>query len=193
MANPETVTLSKSDYDILLRARALVDKNWKDPKIGADFRKNAKETFPDIAIPEDTVDPVIAPVRAELEETRSQLAKALERLDTRERKETEDAQTVSMERALNAARTKYSLTDEGFDKMTARMKETANFTDAEAAAAWVASNTPPPKSANGPSWAPQNLDLYGSKTKNEDYALLHTDTEAFFDKTVMDIMNEAAA
>lgn len=189
----ETVTLSKADYDLLARAKALVDKNWKDPKIGAEFRKSAKESFPDITIPEETFDPVVAPVKAELEETRSQLAKALERLDAREKKEVEDGQTAAMERALSAARTKYSLTDEGFDKMTARMKETSNFTDAEAAAAWVASNTPAPKSTNGPSWAPQDLDLYGSKTQNDDYKLLHTDTEAFFDQTVQQILSEAAA
>lgn len=193
MTTPETVTLSKADFDLLQRAKALVDKNWKDPKIGADFRKNAKETFPDITIPEETLDPVLAPVRAELEDTRGQLAKALERLEVREKKEVEDGQTAAMEKALASARAKYSLTDEGFDKMTARMKETQNFTDAEAAAAWVASNTPPPKPAGGPSWAPQNLDLYGSKTQNDDYKLLHTDTEAFFDQTVQQILTEAAA
>ena len=189
----DTVTLSKSDHELLLRAKALVDKSWKDPKIGAEFRKSAKETFSDIVIPEDTVDPVVAPIRAELDSVKEMNKALLERLDKKDKDETERAQTVSMENALANARKKYSLTDEGFDKMVARMKETSNFTDAEAAAAWVSSNEPAPKPTGGPSWAPQNLDLYGSKTANEDYKLLHTDTEAYFDQTVAQILSESAA
>lgn len=195
MADPtaENVTVSKADYDVLLRARALVDKNWRDPKIGADFRKNAKEAYPDIAIPEDTVDPVVAPLKAQLDSV-TEINKALiERLDKKDKEETERAQTASMQTALENARKKFSLTDEGFDKMVSRMKETSNFSDAEAAAAWVAQTTPAPKTASGPSWAPQNLDLYGSKTVNDDYKLLHTDTEAYFDQTVAKILDEAAA
>lgn len=189
----DPVTMTGEQHAVLMRAQKLVEAQWRDPKMGAALRAKAKEMFPEVSIPEDTVDPVVAPLRAELEETKKGYAAILERMEKKDKEEADRAQTISMENALANARKKYSLTDEGFDKMVSRMKETANFTDAEAAAAWVASTTPAPKSHSGPSWAPQDLDLYGSKNANEDYKLLHTNTEAFFDKTVADILNEAAA
>lgn len=189
----EMVQISKADLAILERTKAMTNAAWKDPAFGAAFRKKAKELYSDIALPEDNVDPVVAPLRAEVDETKAQLKSALERLDKRDNDEKERATQTSLENALNNARQKFSLTDEGFDKMVARMKETSNFTDAEAAAAWVASTTPAPKPAGGPSWTPQDLNLYGSKTVNDDYKLLHQDTEAFFDQTVQQILTEAAA
>ena len=187
--NPETVTLTKAQFAVLERANKLVEAEWGNSA----FRKKAKELFPDIKLPDDTIEPVVAPLRAELDEVKSANKALLERIEKKEKEEGDKAAQTSLEQALDNARKKYSLTDEGFDKMVARMKEKGNFTDAESAAAWVASENPPPKPAGGPSWSPQALDLYGSKTANDDYKLLHTDTDAFFDQTVQQILSEAAA
>ena len=56
--------------------------------------------------------------------------------------------------------------------MVARMKETGNYADADAAAAWVASKTPAAAPA-GPTWRSQDLNLFGSKDKDETLAKLH--------------------
>lgn len=177
----------------LARARDLINKLWSDPTVGSQVRAKAKEIFPDIKIPEDDFNPIVAPLKAENEK----LAKALKDIqDERaaEKKAAEEATiNQSMEKALAKAREKYALTDEGFNKMVERMKETKNFTDAEAAAAWVTDHEPVKKPISGPSWQPQALDLYGSKKQNEDYALLHKDPEAFFDQTVQQILSERAA
>jgi hypothetical protein len=190
---PQTVTLTAAQFAVLERAQKLVDAQWKDPKNGAAFRAKAKELFNDISLPEDQVDPVVAPLREKLESLETANKTLLERIEKRDKDEADKAAQTSLETALENARKKYSLTDEGFDKMVSRMKETSNYTDAEAAAAWVASNMPAPKTANGPSWQPQNLDFYGSKVQNDDFALLHKDPEAFFDQTVSQILTEAAA
>lgn len=192
MAEPAAVTPPPVD-PALSRARDLMNKLWNDPKLGADVRKAAKEQFPDIVLPDDQINPVVAPIKAELDEVKAANKALLDRLDKRDKEETERAAQLSLEQKLDAARKKFSLTDEGFDKMVARMKAEGNFTDAESAAAWVAHETPPPKPAQGPSWSPQALDLYGSNKQNDDYKLLHTNTEAFFDQTVQQILNEAAA
>ena len=42
--------------------------------------------------------------------------------------------------SIEAARNAYNLTDEGLDKMVARMKETGNYTDPDAAAAELVAN-----------------------------------------------------
>jgi len=175
------------------RARALVNKLWGDPELGAKVRKAAKDLFPDVSIPEDQVDPVIAPLKGQLEATQAELKALKEEREAEKRAAAEAATQRSLESALEAARKKYSLTDEGFAKMVERMKEKQNFTDAESAAAWVASETPPPKPTSGPSWTPQALDLYGSKHADEKFKLLHSDPDAFFDMEVKDILDAAAA
>lgn len=177
----------------LARARDLVNKIWTDGDLGPKVRAKAKEMFPDISIPEEQVAPAIAPLAEENKKLREQFEALAKRIEDKDKADSDKQAQLSMEQALEKARKKYSLTDEGFEKMVARMREKGNFSDAESAAAWVASETPPPKPASGPSWAPQDLNLYGSKTANDDYKLLHTDTSAFFDKTVADILNESAA
>lgn len=171
------------------RAAALVEKLWNDGKIGGAVRAAAKELYPDVVIPEDQIDPLLAPVRAEVAELQKTLAD--ERAERA--REKEEAQATSMkqnlEASLDAARARYGLTEEGFDRMTARMKETGNFTDAEAAAAWVAQQTPaaPVSKAN---WLPQKLDLFGSATARDDadFKLLHTNPMAYQDKMLAEFV-----
>jgi hypothetical protein len=177
----------------LQRARDLINKLWADPDVGSKVRAKAKEIFPDIKIPEDDIGPAIAPLREENKKLSEKLEAIIAERAAEKKAREEADQTSAMERALAKAREKYALTDEGFNKMVERMKETKNFTDAEAAAAWVTDHEPVKKPISGPSWQPQSLDLYGSKKVNDDYALLHKDPEAYFDQTVMEILKEAAA
>jgi hypothetical protein len=109
-----------------------------------------------------------------------------ERLDkleadrAKERQDWEEHQNkTTFEQQVESARKAYSLTDEGFHKMLDRMKE-QNSPDAEAAAAWVASKTPP--AIKGPTWAPQDLNLFGSKTEEEGLAKLHNNPIGYQDE-----------
>ena len=125
-----------------IRAQELLEQLWLDGDIGEKIRKAAKAKFPDAKILDDTVAPFVAPLKAENAALKERLDKMeADRAAEREAAEKHSAQT-NLESALARARQDYNLTDEGFDKMVARMKETGNYADADAAAAWVASKTP---------------------------------------------------
>ena len=174
------------------RALALVNSLWNDGELGMKLQRKAKEAFPDIR----TTDEAYAPVRAEFAAQMAAQAKELEemraeRAAEKKAREERDAekQKKSFEAAINDARNSYNLTDEGFDKMVARMKETGNYTDPESAAAWVASKTPP-KPVSGPSFGPQDLNLFGSAKADEKMAALHRDPQRYMDTELTEFMND---
>lgn len=145
------------------RAALLVNALWKDSSPAAALmRSKAKEMFPDVVTPEDTINPVMAPMQARLDETLKQVKDLTDAIAARDKKAEEDSLNVSFEQAVTSARQKFNLTDAGFDKMIARMKETKNYTDAEAAASWVVSSEPPP-AAPGPTWGPRNASIFGGQ------------------------------
>lgn len=164
----------------LVRAKAIIDRLWNDGELGTKVRSKAKELYPDITLPEEQMAPEIAPLRAEIATLKDALAQVKTDRDDERKKREESETKKTLEEALTSARQRFNLTDEGFDKMVARMKETGNYSDAEAAAAWVAQQTPPPKPA-GPAWAPQSLNLFGSKDHDEKWQLLHRDPIAYQD------------
>jgi hypothetical protein len=175
----------------LLRAKALVDKLWTDKDLGAAVRFKAKEQFGNDIPP--TIDEQLAPVLAPLKEENAVLKEQLsnflkERAEEKKASEEKSAQ-LTLEQALDKARKDYSLTDEGFNKMVERMKETGNYRDAEAAAAWVASKSPPPPGP-GPTWQPQRADFYGSQSGADDWKLLHKDPEGFLDKHMSELFRD---
>ena len=170
-----------------IRAAALIEQMWKDPEMGAKIRARAKELYPDVTTPEDT----IAPVMGELKHENAGLRKSLDELIAWKSEtvaKAEEARTFqTMESKVNAAVNKFSLTDEGRAKMLDRMKETGNYTDPDAAAALVAHNTPPAPSS-GPSWSPRSLNLFGSKERDEKFAALHRDPVGFMDSELTEFV-----
>ncbi len=168
------------------RAAALINDLWNDGEVGAALRKKAKEKFADVRIPEDSVDPIVAPLKKELDEMRAELKAEREKVAKDKEADAESKTKQTIEDAIKSAREAYHLTDEGFDKMVARMKEKSSL-DAEAAAAWVISKEPPPP-APGPSWRPKYLDLKGSDA--ELAKLLHSDHEAYEDKVLGDFFKD---
>ena len=159
------------------RADALVRDLLSDPELGAQVRAKAKAKFPEanLEFPEDRFEPAMAPLRAQLEAATA-AQKALEdKLAERDAKEAEKAVERQFTTSLESAREKYGLDDEGFNKALDRMRETKNYTDADAAAAWVAQNAPKPK-ATPPSYlGPQNINLFGSSDRDDKFELLHRD------------------
>ena len=169
------------------RAYDLVNALWNDSEVGAKLRSTAKTRY-NIQLPDDAVEAAVAPLKARID----QLTKERdEEREANKKKADEDAvakQRTDIEAAINNSSNKYNLTQEGFDKMVGRMKETQNFTDAEAAAAWVVSNEAP-KAEPGPSWAPKNIDLKGNLNK-EMVKLLHDDPIAFQDLELQEFQKD---
>lgn len=163
-----------------IRALQSLEKLWNDPDVGTSVQKKIKEIFPDAKTNDDVFGPVVAPLRAENEKLAAKLAKIEEERATERKEREETSMKRSLDEALTAARKSYNLTEEGFDKMVARMKETGNYSDADAAAAWVASKTPPAPVA-GPSWKPQSMNMFGAKKFDEAFAELHRDPQEYMD------------
>lgn len=164
-----------------IRAAELLESLWNDAEVGEKVRKAAKAKFSDTKIVDDVVAPFVEPLRAESAALRKELEQLREERAAEKVEREKAATQKTFEEAISVARQNYNLTDEGFDKMIARMKETGNYSDADAAAAWVASKTPPAQ-VPGPTWAPQDLNLFGTRNADEEMAALHRDPVGFQDR-----------
>ena len=172
-----------------IRAAELLEELTRDSEVGAKIRSVIKTKFPDsqAARLDDIAEPLVAPLKKENAALKERLDKLeADRLAEKEDAEKRAAQT-NLEQALAKARQDYSLTDEGFDKMVARMKDTGNYADADAAAAWVASKTPPAAPV-GPTWRSQDLNLFGSHDKDEALVKLHRDPIGFQDDQIEEFL-----
>jgi hypothetical protein len=178
----------------LIDADALLRELIADGELGGAVRAKAKAKFPTVTFPEDRVDPLVAPLRDQLTAANAKIAE-IEAARAAEKAAAEEAafnQTFAQK--VESAVGSYKLNADGRDKMLARMKETGNIYDPEAAAAWVVGQEPPPKPV-GPSWAPQDANFFGSSEESQDakVRMLHKNPEKFFDTEVGEILAEFAA
>lgn len=179
-----------------IRAAELLEQLWNDEEIGAKIQATAKEKYGDVKTSIDVVEPFIKPLKKQLDEETKKLQDELKTLrEEREaekkaaQEKAEEDQKKSFENAIEAARKNYALTDEGFDKMVARMKATGNYTDPDAAAAWVSSQNPPPPPP-GPTFGPQPLNFWGSQKADETLAELHRDPQRYMDNQLSEFVRD---
>jgi len=163
-----------------LRADALIRELTADAEVGSKVRAKVKEKYPDVAFPEDRIDPVANALKEELEAERA-ARKALADEVAADKAARDEAQRAAAFRSqLEAARDKYRLTPEGYEMAIKRMTDEKSY-DAEAAAAWAAMQNPvtkDPKQYLGP----QAANFYGATDQDEAWADLHKNPERFVDK-----------
>jgi hypothetical protein len=185
-----TVTVTKESWDLHQRALRLLNTMADHPDKGVEFKRLAKAVdgtlqFTDL----DMADRIQKPLEEKLTATEAALAKINEEREA-EKLAKQQTETVS---ALNAdvdgAVKKFGLTDDGRKKMTERMQEKGNL-DAEAAAAWVASQTPKARPEGVGSFAPSALNLYGSAEKDDNFAALHQDPQRWQDAEISRMLQE---
>lgn len=168
--------------DAVTRAQQLVDKLWNDKSpTGVAVRKQAKELFPDINIPDEQAELATAPIKAEVDDLKVQLSKAMDRITARDKADDEMRAETEMSVKLQSARKNFGLTDAGYDKMVERMKATGNFSDAEAAAAYVVSQMPKVAPSSSPSWLPEAANLFGAQERDEKFEKLHQNPQKYMD------------
>jgi hypothetical protein len=170
----------------ILVAKLLGDKT----PTGAEVRKIARELFPDAPVPAEDAETVVAPVKTEVADVKAILTKLAERLDAKDKADADLKAENDMSVKIAAARQKYGLMDSGVEKMITRMKETGNYSDAEAAAAWVVSQLPKPEPVSTPSWLPQESNLFGSQKKDEAFEALHKDPRKYMDDQLRDFVRD---
>lgn len=171
-----TVTVDKATWELHQRALGLLNKMADSPDTGIAFKKMAKKIdgtlqFTDL----DMAERIQAPVLEKLTATEAALAEMRAERDADKLALAQEKQVRSLTDDVDKAVKTFGLTDEGRAKMTARMQEKGNL-DAEAAAAWVASQQPKakPSESNG-AFSPGALNPFGSSEKDDSMAALHTD------------------
>jgi hypothetical protein len=157
------------------------------------FKRKVKELVPDARIPElDMIDTTVKPFEEKLAKQAKDNEALTARLDAIEKSKKDGDEESALVKSLDSARKKFHLTDEGFDKAITRMKE-MNNPDAEAAAAWVASQEKKAKPVGSSSFAPSALNLFGSNKVDDTLADLHRDPIAWQDATIQTMLDEFAA
>ena len=171
------------------RALDLFNKLWNDEKLGPQIREAAAREAPDspLAIAMSNIDSAVKPLKEKLEAMEVENKKLREEREAEVKTRQEEAGKLDFEQKFASAKAKFHLTDEGVDKVAERMKATGNFADVEAAAAWVVSQTPPPPKP-GPTWAPQSMNLFGSKNGDERFAALHKDPIGYMDAELQEFV-----
>lgn len=189
-----SVTVDKASWDLHQRALKLLNKMADDPDQGIAFKKMAKKVdgtlqFTDL----DIAERVQAPLTEKLTAAETRLA-ALEAEREAEKLERQTEKHLSTLRSdVDAAAKTYGLTDEGREKMQKRMQEKGNL-DAEAAAAWVAAQTPRSKPSEGTgAFAPTSPGLFGSAEKEDSLSALHQDPIRWMEDETRKILAEPEA
>lgn len=185
--------ISDAQLELANKYQTLYNKLWNDPKEGLAFKRKVKELVPEAQIPElDMIDTTVKPFEEKMAKQAEENKALKDRLDNIEKRSKDEKEESDLVKSLDSARKKFHLTDEGFDKAVARMKE-MNNPDAEAAAAWVASQEKKARPVGSSSFAPSALNLYGSNKVDESMADLHRDPIAWQDATIQTMLDEFAA
>jgi hypothetical protein len=176
------------------RAYDMVQELWNDAEVGPKVRRTANKKF-GVPIVDDQLEPVIAPLRAQNEALQKRLDElAAEREADRKQRE-DDAkkqQEQTFQATFDAVVKKYGLTDETRDKVIARMKETGNYTDPAAAAAYILSEMPAPVSP-GPTVGPQYVNFAQNDAASDRLKSLWRDPEKYFDAECAKALNPSTA
>lgn len=186
----ETVTVAKSDLIILQRAHALLDKLYTHGEKGLEFQRMLKAVIPEARLPQlERIETLTKPY----DEKFSKLEKEMKEDKESRAKEKQEAkdkeEESSLRKTLDQVKKDYGFTDEGMQKVIARMQDKKN-PDVEAAAAYVARSEPKAKPTASSSYTPSSLNLYGANEKDEKWAELNKNPMGFFDKEVNKVLDE---
>jgi hypothetical protein len=184
--------ISQAELDLLQKSKKLLDQFWNDPEEGLAFKRKMKKFMPDASIPElEVADSVVKPLTEQLARQADENKALRERLDGWEKKQKDSQEESDLAKSLETVKSKFHFTDEGMNKVIARMKEKSN-PDAEAAAAWVASQEKKAAPIQGSGLSHTNLNLYGSNEADESWKDLNMNPEKWMVKEAEKIMGEFA-
>lgn len=195
----EIVEIPKSRLDLLERVGALANDLWNDEKVGMTLKERVKEKNPSANIPEVVVaqstrraeQELLARVEAKEKAVEDRIAAFEKAQKERDEKDVEATASRVFESEVEAGKKKYHLTSEGVEKVFARMKE-KNNPDFEAAAAWVTDHEVKATPITSSNYSPQNMDLYGSGSGDEEWASLNKDPLKYGDRVLAEMASDFA-
>lgn len=183
MPEAKMAEVPEGELESLRQAKSLLDGLWNSKTVGNKFKRALKEHNPNFSIPEiDIIDEARKPVDEKLTAQDKTIEALQKRLDDRDAKDKDEKEEHNLKQEIEGVKKKYSLTEEGLNKVIDRMKEKKSY-DPEAAAAWVMAQQPKTQLAKDSKLGlPGKIDLYGSASKDEAWADLNKDPMGFFDK-----------
>ena len=196
MSGDEFVEISKARLATLEGISKLNNELWNDSKYGMQIKEMVKEKYPNANIPEVDVvrtskkaeSEIMARVEAGNKEVLARI-EAFEKAQAEAKEKDNNAKAErEFEASVEATKKKYQLTPEGMEQVFARMKE-KNNPDVEAAAAWVTDHETKAKPVTN-SYAPQSMDMYGSKSGDKEWEALNRDPLAYGDAELARIAND---
>lgn len=187
------VEMTEAEAQSLQQAKALLDGLWNSKTTGAKFKRVLKEHNPNFSIPEiDIVDEAKKPIDEKLTAHEKTIEALQKRLDERDTKDKDDKEQRDLQSEIDTVKKKYSLTEDGLNKVIDRMKEKKSY-DPEAAAAWVVAQQPKTEIARDSKLGlPGKMNLFGSSTKDDAWKDLHDTSDPYkhFDKEVTKIFEK---
>lgn len=179
--------ISDNELEVLRQSKALLDGMWNG-KQSHEFKKLLKVHNPELRIPEiDVVEEARKPIDEKLTAQEKRLEALQKKMEERETQDKDSKEQAALEKELGDVKKKFSLTEEGMNKVIERMKEKKSY-DPEAAAAWVMQQTPKATpSSDSRLGLPGKMDLYGTAKQDKDFEQLHKDPMQFFDQEVSNI------
>lgn len=191
--NPDTVVISRTDYDIGYRSTALLQKLLNNPKHAPKIEEAIAEVNPQATFPgRDAREAAMAPFKAELESERTKREALEARLNARDEKDAADIQTrqeSDLLAKMTAIRSKRGFSDDMMDKVVARMRE-QNNPDIDAAAAYIAESIPRSAPIAGHDYLPSTVDNYGLASRDEAWKGLHENPDQWQTKELRDIVRD---
>ena len=187
--------VSQQEYDLLRGSARLLDDVWNDPKHGMALKRAVKEKRPDVSIPEiDVPDVVLRPLNDRIEHLTKSFESTSAELAAFKQEREDGKLEAKFRTSMDDASKRFGLTPEGKEATLNLMRE-RQIADPEAAAALYVASLPKARPSShrdssaygGSSYA----DLIGMHSGSGDN-LLHTDPNAFFDREVTAVLNEAA-
>lgn len=172
-------TLTQEQLDETVKWANLGRSLVTDKRTRAQAEKLAKVLSPEIETSEDLAEPVLAPVRSELEEVKNQLKKITDGA----------AEWAKQEKFSNLRKQGY--TDEGISKIEEIM-QAKGINDPEVAAAVFDKTNPPAKpKLPGMSSPTFGSDIFGAQgASKEDLELLTSNPDAFMDMMANKVWQE---
>jgi hypothetical protein len=173
------------------RALALLNKMADHPDEGIAFKRMAKKIdgtlqFTDL----DVADRIQAPMLEKLTAAEARIEAMHTEREAEKLAAAQEKQVHSLTEDVEKAVKAFGLTEAGRAKMTERMTAKGNL-DADAAAAWVASQEPKAKPSEGNgTFAPSAMNMFGSAEKDDSMASLHHDPIKWQDNEINRILQE---
>src|SRR5262249_55162173 len=109
----------------------------------------------------------------------------------RDEAETKTKAEAEFAKEVESVKKKYKLTQEGMEKVFARMRD-KNNPDVESAAAWVTDHEVKSAPVASSSYSPQNMDMWGSSSGDKEWEALNRDPVRWGDNTITEMVNDFA-